>query len=678
MYLFKLTCRAGDFSFAPYGAGVPSTVEPRAYTRGTLPPGVAGPLNWSLKVALLLLLLTSNSVSSAQPARSSEPSIIKVSALNDEVTNFLDREVAAHLDDIKSYDPSPGKVFNAGATGEYTWGSFMNSVGAYAALTGKRTLGAHDLAREVGQIGLLEYRLKGTRFSQLYGVLALRFFGRDLNTNPVWQSLNEEQRTQWRKWLDVSAFYDPKTQQLINLPENYLGVAARIASVSYQLGLLNDRALVDGVITRAARPFMNGGLYSDDSPPTGRFDRYSNEYARFVWEAAEAADRKDILDAVRPSMKEQMRLWWDLVLPDGYGYAWGRSLGVVSYLDTLEIVGFLAQHPEFRPAPLEELASAYYQAWHWMRRDYGDKTHMLSVFAFGRGSFAYITREREWQQTVNFFGKGALAHQRFIAALTREKIATFPADIVRPDVARFVFFRRGDRLAGVWLVRQGPMYFTLPITTGTKPGVADYLPAPHGLTGFANPVEQVYPSLVPFLELADGRVIVATDGADEIKPDADGKSLRVVWRRWALVGGKPGHLVDPHITTEVVWHLNGKTLARDETLTASEAISIRRWWIAVPVTATSNETMFTDTQRWDRFDVGELPLAVAAKADWPVKISMLATGDTALGRGARAPVPLHLVYESRDLHLAPQQSMHWRLLMNVDGAQLQRRELARP
>ena len=555
----------------------------------------------------------------------------------------------------------------------------MNAVGAYAALRGKRTLGTHDLAREIGQIGLLEYRLKGTRFSQLYGVLALRFLGRDLNTNPVWQSLNEEQRAQWQKWLDVSAFYDPRTQQVINLPENYLGVAARTASASYQLGLLKDRALVDGVVTRAARPFMNGGLYSDDAPPTGRFDRYSNEYARFVWEAAEAAGRKDILDALRPSLKEQMRLWWDLVLPDGYGYAWGRSMGVVSYLDTLEIVGFLAQHPEFRPAPLEQLASAYYQAWRWLRRDYDDKTHMLSVFAFGRGNYAYITREREWQQTVNFFGKGALAHARFMEALNREKISAFPAEIFRPDVARFVFFRRGERPAGVWLVRQGPMYFTLPITTGTKPGVADYLPAPHGLQGFAYPVEQVYPSLVPFLELADGRVIVATDGADEIEPAVDGKSLRVVWRRWALVGSKAGQLVDPHITSEVVWHLDGATLTRDETFRSTEAVTLRRWWVAVPTTAGRNEMLLAGGQRWDSFDSGESRFAIAAKADWPLEISLLATGDTALGRGARGPVPLHLMYESRDLRLVPNQGAHWRLIVKVAAlSRLQEMQVARP
>ena len=62
--------------------------------------------------------------------------------------------MTAHLNDIKSYDPAPDKVFPAGTTGEYTWGSFMNAVGAYAAMSGKRTLGDRDLAREVGQIGL--------------------------------------------------------------------------------------------------------------------------------------------------------------------------------------------------------------------------------------------------------------------------------------------------------------------------------------------------------------------------------------------------------------------------------------------------------------------------------------------------------------------------------------------
>ena len=620
----------------------------------------------ALSLSIILLLSQFLPGTEAQTARPAKPTVVEASVVRDEVTDFLATEIAAHLSDIRSYEPPPDRVFAAGATGEYTWGTFMNAVGAYAALSGKRTLSGRDLAREVGQIGLLEYRLGGTRFSQMYGVLALRHFGTDLNANPVWQGLSEEQRAHWRKYLDVSAFYDQKTQQVINLPENYLGVAARIASTSFQLGLLKDRELLDGVITRAARPFMNNGIYSDDAPPTGRFDRYSNEYARFVWDAADAAGRQDIKAAVRPSLAAQMRLWWDLLLPDGYGYAWGRSMGVVSFEDTMEIVGFLARYPEFRPASLEQLASAYYQAWRWLRHDYNDKTHVLSVFAFGRGNYGYISRDREWQQTTSFFGKTALAHMFFTEALAREKTATIPTEIPRSDVARFVFFRRGDRPAGVWLVRQGPLYFTLPITTGTKPGIADYLPAPHGLPGFANPVEQVYPAMTPFIELADGRVLAATDGADEIEPAGDGRSVRAVWRRWALIGGKAGELIDPHITSEVVWRIDGATLVRDESLKSTGATSLRRWWLAVPSTAVRNEVSFAGEQRTDQLWDGGNSLSVAVKADWLLSpIDTLAAGDSALGKGARRPLPLHLIYESRELTLPPGKALHWQITMTV-------------
>lgn len=623
-----------------------------------------------LKASLLFLLTFSLLVPPALAAERrkaplNEGAAVEASALSEEFKGFLAAELAAHLADIKSLDPPPERVLGAGSSGEYTWGTWARALAAYAEMSGERTLAGRDLAREVGRVGLLEQRLGSTRFSQLYCVLALRHFGRDLERNAVWQSLNEEEKNLWRKLLDVSAFYDAKAQKVINLPENYLGVAARIASVSYQLGILKDRALLDGVVTRAARPFAGGALYADDSPPTGRFDRYSNEYARFVWNAAEDAGRKDVLDAVRPSLKAQMQLWWSLVQPDGYGYAWGRSLGVVSYLDTLEIVAFLARNPEFRPAPLAELAAAYYQAWRWLRHDYDVKTHKLSVFAFGRGNYAYISPDREWQQTTGFFGKAALAHMLFTEALAKENLKQFPSEIDRPDLARFEFFRRGERQAGVWLVRQGPLFFTLPITTGTKPGVADYLPAPHGLPGFAAPVEQVYPSLVPFVELADGRTLTASDGADEIEPAADGKSLRAVWRRWAVVGSKSGQLEDPHVTSEVVWKIEGTTLTREETLKASADVSVKRWRLAVPTTAARSEVSFDGGRRLDRFVSDEGSLEVSATADWPLNVSVQAAGGGALGRGARGGVPLHLVYEARDVSLKAGEPVRWRITLKA-------------
>jgi len=44
-------------------------------------------------------------------------------------------------------------------------------------------------------------------------------------------------------------------------------------------------------------------------------------------------------------------------------------------------------------------------------------------------------------------------------------------------------------------------------------------------------------------------------------------------------------------------------------------------------------------------------LAVEVKTDWPVSVSAWAPGDSALGRGARQPLALHLIYESPHLKL---------------------------
>src|SRR6185436_9799401 len=129
-----------------------------------------------------------------------------------------------------------------------------------------------------------------------------------------------------------------------------------------------------------------------------------------------------------------------------------------------------------------------------------------------------------------------------------------PAQPTLTNVNRFEFFRKApDREAGVWLVRRGAFRFALPITTGPKPGLSDYLPVPHGLPGFAAPVEQAYPVLVPFLELADGRTIVAADGADTIVPSADGKTLRARWTKWSIIGGKPGVWSEVGLTADVIW-----------------------------------------------------------------------------------------------------------------------------
>jgi len=578
---------------------------------------------------------------------------VTTATLRDEVNTFLGKELAAHLSAIKSLDPPPERILGVPTTGEFSWGTFMRALAAYADTSGQKELAGQDLIKVIGRIGLIEAQNGSKTFSQLYAALALRHFGRDLKTNPLWLSLTPEERNAWRSLLNPERFYDPKTNRVINLPENYLGVASRIASIGYELGISTDREFLDKLLDRAAMQFIEGNLYADDAPPTGRFDRYSNEYARYVWEAAESAGRKDLLDKLRPSLTAQMRLWWDVVSEDGYGYNWGRSQGVVSYLDTPEIVGFLALHTEFRPAPLADLAALYYQAWNYLLHDYRSDAHLLSIFAFGRGNYAYISRDREWQQTTGFFGKLANSHTPIMNALEKEGIAMFPVTPTLREVARFEFFRKSpERSAGVWVVRQGTLRFALPVTTGPKPGTSDYLPAPHGLAGLAAPVEQIYPAMTPFVELADGRTVVATDGADVIEPGVDGQSLQVRWTKWAVVGTPAGKVQDVGLVSEVVWRIDKGTLTREETLSSKQPVSIRRWKIVVPATHEQVETEMIKGERVDRFYAAKGSLEVRmSEANFPVKASIVATGNTALGRGVHGAIPLHLVFEAQDIRI---------------------------
>jgi hypothetical protein len=617
-------------------------------------------------LALVFASLLYISCDSLAQTQAVEPQI-QTAELDKQVRNFLEKEVTAHVSDIKTLDPPPDRVVGALTTGEFSWGTFMRTLGAYSEFAGTERIAGHDARQMIGQMAQIELSQGGKTWAQLYAAMALESFGKDLKQNALWQGLSSKDRETYVALLDPSRFYDAKNHKLIHLPENYFGVAARIAAIDYELSLNKDRAALDDLLNQAAKQFTAGALFADDALPTGRYDRYSNEYARALYDAAELAGREDLTNAVAPSLKEQMKLWWDLLSPDGYGYSWGRSLGAISYMDTMEIAAFVAKYQEFRPAPLPQLASAYFAAWSWLRSDFNDQTHLLSIFGFGRGDYGYITKEREWQQTTTFFGKVIGAHRIFMSALEKEGVKSIATRLSLGDVSRFQYFRNDPgRKFGVWVVRKGDIHFALPFVTGPKAATSDYEPAPHGFPSFAVPVQKIYPCFVPFLELEDGRTIAAVDGADEIKPAADGRSLTAVWKHWVVTGSKAGEMLDPNLVSEVKWFFQGNTLHRVESLIASKPLKIRRLWLAIPTRNTHLETLELSGARIDRLTSNGVTLDVQViHSDWPLQISAYATGDDPLGRGDRGAIPLHLILESKDVSLTPGTAGSWEITLSA-------------
>ncbi|HEX2443191.1 MAG TPA: hypothetical protein VHJ77_04535 [Vicinamibacterales bacterium] len=255
---------------------------------------------------------------------------------------------------------------------------------------------------------------------------------------------------------------------------------------------------------------------------------------------------------------------------------------------------------------------------------------------------------------MNLLNLAPLAFATLIAA--SEALSGAPGVRAQPAVTRFEFFKTESRQSGVWVVQQGPLRFRLPITDAPKPGLAQHLPAPHGLPGFAAPVDQAVPALVPFLELEDARTIVATDGADSIEVRDNGRSLTARWTSWALVGGKAGERIDPGLESEVRWTIDDRSVTRTERLTARRPITIRRWRVIVSSTATRWIDYSAGTTRTDVFDSPDGVLSVTlVRADWPY------------GTSRTAASPIHLRFEAAEIALSPGQPRSWTLRLEAGG-----------
>src|SRR5262245_39992465 len=228
------------------------------------------------------LLATRNLGAQALASREAVVPTIKTADLRSGVDDFLSKELAVHLGAIQSLDPPPDRVLGVPTTGEFSWGTFMRSLAAYADSSGQRELAGRDLAKWVGQIGLIEARAGSKAFSQLFAALALRHFGRDLKTNPLWQGLTPDEQKAWRSLLNPERFYDPKANRVIDLADNYLGVAARIASIGSELGISTDRVFLDRLLDRDALQFTSDHLYTDHSPTTRRYERYTHQATRYL------------------------------------------------------------------------------------------------------------------------------------------------------------------------------------------------------------------------------------------------------------------------------------------------------------------------------------------------------------------------------------------------------------
>lgn len=180
----------------------------------------------------------------------------------------------------------------------------------------------------------------------------------------------------------------------------------------------------------------------------------------------------------------------------------------------------------------------------------------------------------------------------------------------------------------------------------SKVGIADYLPAPFGLPHLSMPVEAVYPALVPFLTLADGKTYVASEGASHISPGLNGKSLTVTWKHWGRVGSLRGKTFKNGLTSVVKFKIEGNTLLRQETLTAHKPLTVKKWKIAFPLTSS-----------------GEIK--IRGKGDWQIEKYFSCPSQEALKKSPQGAISRHLIYEASDITFKKNESRSWELVLEI-------------
>jgi len=348
-----------------------------------------------------------------------------------------------------------------------------------------------------------------TEWGAYYSLLALhRLYQAGLLDEAVDPATLARLRTQ----LDWRGFVREDDLTLINLPNNYYGVAYSVAQIRNLLGWEDDRAaeaLLEKTLAHYAT-YSDFG-FADETDGQGRFDRYS------VLLIGEIAQR--FIDVGREP-PEQVRRWLrqsaELVLlragPDGDGFEYGRSIGAYGETAMLEVLTAAAVLGILTPEEMDvayALSSAI-TARHmdfWVDADTGS----VNLWDHGRRTDAYRGKHRILGENLSLARQHSYTNALWNRLGYRDRVPT--ADLAawragRPD-ASLTWFDRGENDRALLTVIDGPRLIGLPIVNG-GPGQhmnTPYFPIPFSPGLVAGSADADFPQLITRVELQDGSVL---------------------------------------------------------------------------------------------------------------------------------------------------------------------------
>jgi hypothetical protein len=339
--------------------------------------------------------------------------------------------------------------------------------------------------------------------------------------------------------LDWRSFVRPDLT-LIDLPNNYYGVAFSIARLRMLLGW-EDASGSQALLARMMdhyRRYSGAFGFADETDGDGRFDRYS---VLLIGEIAQRFIETGL--APTPELKTWLRRSVDLMLPRfnlrGEGFEYGRSIGTYGETCFLEVMTAAARFGVLTPreaamayAFSSRIAARYADFW------YDPAMRSVNLWEHGRRTDAYRGKHR-------ILGENLSLARQYIYTDALWNGLGFQAKAPDPGYAHWLdtlpkrtvtWFARGqyDRL--LVTLRDGDHVIGLPVINGAAGEHMNnpYFPVPFSDGMLAGVPDSPAPNLVPQITLADGSVLMPLTYFEHAEVRVAGAVTTVTWRQEML------------------------------------------------------------------------------------------------------------------------------------------------
>ncbi|WP_425999745.1 hypothetical protein [Caulobacter sp. DWR1-3-2b1] len=411
-----------------------------------------------------------------------------------------------------------------------------------------------------------------------YYIQALRMLQQ---TGLLEQAVSPETLARLKVKLDWRRFVRTDDLTLINLPNNYYGVAFSVARLRYQLGW-EDASASEALLERTLdhyRKYSGDYGFADETDGEGRFDRYS------VLLIGEIAHR--LIEAEMPAsaeVKTWLRKSIDLMLPRlnmrGEGFEYGRSIGAYGETAFLEVLTAAAKL-DVLTAEEKTMAYAFSSRVSARHMDFWFDPAMGSVnlWEHGRRTDAYRGKHRILGENLS------LARQHFYTNAVWNELG-FTDRVPDPGYAAWLdklpkrtltWFARGEHDRLVVTLRDRGRVISLPVISGGRGQHENspYYPVPFSPGMLSGVADGQFPQLLPMVKLEEGALLAPLAYARDVKVTTKGLATTVVYRQDQMDRlGEAAPIADDRLSIQTTYAFGPGRITRTDVISAQTPLSV--------------------------------------------------------------------------------------------------------